>query len=242
MPDNMQPITGEYCRNTKERIVFQPESVEEAQFVVDQLHRLGFRYYKEEYARQLDTATSGCVYLDTDKTIMVSGARRDDGILCSPDQFEQFFIADNNIGDGRIPAEEFTQRHMVFYPKTLAEARGVLAVLKSGGVQIDGSTEGFFQPVTRAAMQGIAVRDGVIRFAPAPDDLRQAEICSAADIGVFARAALSAEQVTMVAVFNDMAARMEQMAQRIARLEDEILPQDIPKTPAGGKPAVRRPR
>jgi hypothetical protein len=157
----------------------------------------------------MDMAAAGSVYLDTDKTIMVSNARRDDGILCVPDQFEQFFIADNQMGTGRIPAEEFSQRHMVFYPKTLTEARGVLAVLKSGGLDIENSADGFNLPVTRAAMQGIAVKDGFIRFAPTPDDLRTAEICSAADIGVFARAALSAEQVTMVAVFNDMAARME---------------------------------
>jgi len=242
MIQNTQPITGDFCRNTKERILFHPESAEEAQFVADQLRRLGFQYYQQAYAQQMDMAVSGSIYLDTDKTIMVSNARRDDGILCSPDQFEQFFIADNQMGTGRIPAEEFSQRHMVFYPKTLTEARGVLAVLKSGGLEIESSGEGFSVPVTRAAMQGVAVKDGVIRFAPTQDDLRCAEICSAADIGVFARAALSAEQVTMVAVFNDMAARMEQMAQRIAQLEQEILPQDIPKTPAGGKPAVRRPR
>lgn len=242
MPDNLQPITGEYCRNVQQPIIFYPESVEEAQFVADQLLRLGFRYYKADYAQHLETAISGCLYLDTDKTIMVSGARRDDGILCSSDQFEQLFLADNNMGGGRIPAEEFSQRHMVFYPKTLTEARGVLAVLKSGGLEIENRAEGFSLPVARAAMQGIAAKDGIIRFAPTQDDLRQAEICSAADIGVFARAALSAEQVTMVAVFNDMAARMEQMAQRLARLEQEVLPQDVPKTPAAGKPAVRRPR
>ncbi|MDP2206722.1 MAG: hypothetical protein Q8K65_10505 [Alphaproteobacteria bacterium] len=243
MVQNVQPITGDYCRNTKDRLIFHPESVEEAQFVAEQFLRLGFRYYSEGYRDQMNVAAAeGSIYLDTDKTIMVTGGRRADGVLCSSDQFEQFFIADNHMGQGRIPAEEFSQRHMVFYPKTLSEARGVLSVLKSGGLEIESSGEGFSVPVTRAAMQGIAVHEGIIRFAPTPDDLRCAEICSAADIGVFARAALSAEQVTMVAVFNDMAARMEQMAQRIAQLEQEILPQDIPKTPAGGKPAVRRPR
>lgn len=239
---NTMPITGDYCRNTKERLIFHPESAEEAQFIADQFRRLGFRYYHEEYAQQMDKAALGSIYLDTDRTIMVTNTRRDDGALCTSDQFEEFFIADNSMGEGRIPAAEFTQRHMVFYPKTLAEARGVLAALKSGGAEIENAEQGFIQPVTRAAMQGLAVKDGMIRFAPTPEDLRHAEICNGADIGVFARAALSAEQVTMVAIFNDMAARMEQMAQRIARLEEEILPQDIPKTPAGGKPAVRRPR
>jgi hypothetical protein len=242
MPDNLQPITGEYCRNASDRLIFHPETEKEAQFIADQLRAFGFDYYSKDFAKQMDLAAQGSLYLDRDKTIMLATKRRYDGILCSSDQLEQFFTGDNTIGEGRIPASQFTQRHMVFYPKTLNEAHGVLGVLKSGGVQIDGNTENFFQSFARAAMQGIAVRDGIIRFVPTRDDLRQAEICSAADIGVFTRAVLSGEQVTMLAVFNDMAARMEQMAQRIARLEQEVLPQNVPKTPAGGKPAVRRPR
>jgi hypothetical protein len=244
MVQNAQPITGDYCRNTKDRLIFHPESVEEAQFIADQFLRLGFRYFSEGYRDQMNVAAAeGSIYLDTDKTIMVTAGRREDGALCSPDQFEQLFLADNQMGAGRIPPEEFLQRHMVFYPKTLTEARGVLGVLKSAGLEIErGEDDLPHMPVTRAALQGIAVRGGVIRFAPTSEDLRTAEICSAADIGVFARAALSAEQATMVAVFNDMAARMEQMAQRIARLEEEVLPQNLPKTPASGKPAVRRPR
>lgn len=244
MNENRLPLTAEYCRSVKERIIFHPESAEEAQFIADQFLRLGFRYYNEGYRDQMNVvAAEGSVYLDTDKTIMVTNSRRTDGLLSTADHFEQFFLADNRIGQGRIPPEEYTRRHMVFYPKTLTEARGVLAVLKSAGAEVERSGSDIpHMPVTRAAMQGIAVRGGVIRFAPTSEDLRTAEICSAADIGVFARGALSAEQATMVAVFNDMAARMEQMAQRLARLESEVLPQDIPKAPASGKPAVRRPR
>jgi len=244
MNENRLPLTADYCRNIKERVIFHPESVEEAQFIAEQFLRLGFRYYNEGYRDQMNIAAAeGSVYLDTDKTIMVTNSRRSDGLLCTADHFEQFFLADNQMGQGRIPPEEFAQRHLVFYPKTLTEARGVLAVLKTAGLEIErGDSDIPHMPVARAAMQGIAVRGGVIRFAPTSEDLRTAEICSAADIGVFARGALSAEQATMVAVFNDMAARMEQMAQRIARLEEEVLPQEIPKTPASGKPAVRRPR
>lgn len=244
MIENRWLLTEKHCRSVKERLIFHPETVEEAQFIADQLLCFGFRYYSDAYPKQLETATRGCIYLDTDKTIMVSSDRRTDGVLCSADHFEDFFILDNQVGGGRIPAGEFARRHMVFYPKTLMEARGVLSVLKGAGLEIEQrGEEGFVLPVARAAMQGIAVRDGIVRFSPSPEDLRRAEICTAADIGVFARGALSAEQATMVAVFNDMAARMEQMAARLARLENEVLPQDIPKSPpAAGKPAMRRPQ
>lgn len=240
MPENRLPLTRDYCHSVSERLVFHPETLEEVEFVAGQLQRLGFRYYSQEYPKQLAQATQGCIYLDTDKTIMVSESRRTDGIICSADHFEEFFILDNQMGRGRIPPEEFGARHMIFYPKTLTEARGVLAVLKAAGIEVERKDDEPFQlPVTRAAMQGICVKQGVVRFSPTPEDLRDAEILGAADIGVFARGALSAEQATMVAIFNDMAGRMAQMTERIARLEKEVLPQDVPKQPGTGKLSLR---
>lgn len=242
MNDNRMPLTHSYCSDTKERLIFHPETAEEAKFIGDQLNAMGFRFYQEEYRQQMAVAAAGCIYLDTDKTIMVTEGRSTDGILCSPDHFEAFYIGEGQRIKGRIPDEEFRQHHMVFYPKTLTEARSIMGVFNQAGLEIEMPEQGFALPVSRAAMQGIAVKDGVVRFAPTPEDLRDAEICTAADIGILARGAMSAEQVTIMAAFNEMAARMEQMSQRLAKLEAEILPRDIPKgNNAATKPAVRRP-
>lgn len=243
MNENRLPLTRSYCTETKERLIFHPETPDEARFIADQLNGLGFRYYKEEYRDQMGLAAAGSIYLDTDKTIMVTESRRTDGFLCNPDHFEAFYIGESQRTKGRIPDDEFRQHHMVFYPKTLTEARAILGVFNAAGLEVEMPEQGFALPVSRAAMQGIAVKEGVVRFAPTLADLRDAEICTAADIGVVARGALSAEQVTIMAAFNEMAARMEQMGARIKRLEEEVLPRDIPKrNNTAVKPAVRRPR
>ncbi len=243
MTENRLPLTRNYCSDTKEKLIFHPETVDEARFIGEQLNGMGFRFYQEEYRNQMALAATGSIYLDTDKTIMVSEARRTDGLLCSPDHFEAFYIGESQRIKGRISDDAFRQHHMVFYPKTLTEARAVLGVFNQAGLETEMPEQGFALPVSRAAMQGIAVKDGVVRFSPTPEDLRDAEICTPADIGVVARGALSAEQAMMMAAFNEMAARMEQMGQRLARLENEILPRDIPKgNNVAAKPAVRRPK
>ncbi len=243
MTENRLPLTRNYCSETKEKLIFHPETADEAKFIGEQLNGMGFRFYKEEYRTQMSVAAAGCIYLDTDKTIMVTDDRRHDGILCSPDHFEAFYMGEGQRIKGRIPDDEFRQHHMVFYPKTLTEARSIMGVFNQAGLEIEMPEQGFALPVSRAAMQGIAVKDGIVRFSPTPEDLRDAEICTAADIGVLARGAMSAEQVTIMAAFNEMAGRMEQMAARLARLEDEILPRDIPKgSSAAAKSVVRRPK
>lgn len=241
MIENRQLLTQSYCKQHKERLIFHPESTDEAAYIATQLLGMGFRYYKSEYRDQLADAVTGAIYLDTDKTIMVSDSRRSDGVICSIDHFEGFFVPEGETTVARIPQEEYRQRHMVFYPKSLAEARAIMGAFSKAGMEFEKDETLGFIPVTRAAMQGVAVKDGVVRFSPTVDDLRHAEICTAADLGVMARGALSAEQVMIMAAFNEMAARMQQMSERIARLEGEILPQDIPKNPAGGKLTPRKP-
>lgn len=244
MMDNRLPLTRAYCRETKERLVFHPDTADEAKFITEQLSGMGFLFYKDEYRERMAVAAAGSIYLDTDKTIMVVDDRRSDGILCSPDHFEAFYIGEGQRIKGRIPDDEFRQRHMVFYPKTLTEARAILGVFNQASLEIEMPEQGFALPVSRAAMQGIAVKEGVVRFSPTQQDLRDAEICTAADIGVLARGALSAEQVMIMAAFNEMAARMEQMGARLAKIEEQILPRDIPKgnKSSAARSAVHRPK
>lgn len=241
MIENRQILTPSYCKDHAQRLVFHPETAEEAGYIASQLLGMGFRYYKSEYRDQLELATTGSIYLDTDKTIMVSESRRTDGVLCSIDHFEGFFVPEGQTIAARIPAEEYRQRHMVFYPKSLTEARAIMSVFSAAGLEFEKDASTGFIPVTRAAMQGVAVKNGIVRFSPSVHDLRHAEICTAADLGVLARGALSAEQVMIMAAFNEMAARMQQMSERIATLEKEILPGDIPKNASNGKLTPRKP-
>jgi hypothetical protein len=150
--------------------------------------------------------------------------------LCSLDNLDRFYIPENAAWqNSRLCAEDVQTKKLVFYPRTGAEARGVLAALISGGAVLAEEEQAAAVLAARAVTQGVLVSSARIRFAPTSADLQGAEICTAADLGVNAVAGLSAEQVTIMAAFNEMAARMEQMAQRLARLESEVLPEKIEK-------------
>lgn len=220
-------LTREYLQATDSKVVFSPSSTEEAEYVAAQLQRLGFRYYKDEYAQQLGNAVAGSLYLDTDKTIMVSSGKAD-GVNATADGFDNFYLSGFDASSARITAQELLQGSFAFYPRSTAEARGLLAALKDAGAALD-SDEGMFRLAGRAVYQGVILQGGRIGFAPAPADLQQARIVSSADVGVGAPVALSPEQATMVASFNEVAARMEQMAARLARIEDEVLPKKLEK-------------
>lgn len=230
MPDPTPHITPELCAGTKQKLVFQPRTVDEAAFIADQLMGMGYRYYKTEYAAQLQIAVQGAIYLDTDHTIMVVPARPSDGIACSVDGFKQFFIPEKPLAeDARLKPEDCLSKTLAFYPRTNNEARSVISALLDAGVKPPSDDASAAMMMTHAIVYGMLVRDGKFTFGPTAQDLLGAEICSAADLGIHATVALSAEQATIMAAFNEMGARMEQMSQRIARLEDAVLPQEISK-------------
>jgi hypothetical protein len=229
---NHTPLTAEFCRNTQERFVFEPQTLHEARFIAQQLQAMGFHYYRDEYAQQLIQSVKGCIYLDTDKTIMVTDSRRDDGLHCSVDDFPHFYIPENiSAAPARLTEEDVAQKTLAFYPRTAAEARGIYAALVLRGARTEEDAPNASVFTAMSVTQGMFVKNGIIRYAPRAADLVGAEICTAADLGFNSASALSAEQITLMAAFNEMTARMQQMAARIERLEAEILPQKVDKRP-----------
>jgi hypothetical protein len=222
-------LTPDFCRAAKEKLVFRPESIEEAQFIAHSLQNMGYQYYSADYATKLADALTGSIYLDTDKTIMV-GTSRPSGIACSADGFGQIYMPEGvRISEPRLSPEDCKRRALVFYPRTAAEARGILRVLKENGISFGEKPPSATVMARLAVVQGILLRDGALRFGPAPSDLAGAEICTASDLGVNAAVALSPEQATIMAAFNEMSARMQQMSARIAALEKEVLPESMDK-------------
>lgn len=236
MTDNTPaPLTRDFLQASKDKVVFRPDTLEETEFIAQQLLGMGYRYYKPEYAQQLKQALKGSIYLDTDKTIMVSESLPTGGIVASSDWFE---------GDStpmlHEPSVDVMLGKYVVFPRSMDEARNVIASLKKSGARIDSAEKPAFGFSSRAVRYGLLVKEGVIGFAPSSDDLAGAKIVQASDLGVGQPAHLSAEQSAMHAAFNEMAARMEQMSQRLARLEEEVLPKTLTKGkiagPAGGRP------
>ena len=222
-------LTPEYCKEATNRLIFNPRTLAEAQFIVDQLQGMGFKYYRAEYTDQLKTTLKGSLYLDNDKTIMVSEGKTE-GIACSVDGFKQFFIPEAAPAENpRITLDDCWRKKLAFYPRTNAEARSILTALMKAGVAPPDENVSAASMMTQAIVQGMLVRDGRIGFNPTSQDLMGAEICSAADLGVRPAVNLSVEQATIMAAFNEMGARLEQMSHRIARLEDEILPKELSK-------------
>ncbi|HEX2753773.1 MAG TPA: hypothetical protein VHP34_11840 [Alphaproteobacteria bacterium] len=234
---NRTPLSADFCSRTQERFVFEPETMHEAAFVAQQLQGMGFRYYQPGYADQLDKAVKGCIYLDTDNTIMVSESRRDEGLFCSVDDFPNFYIPENMFAaPARLTETDIANRTLVFYPRTAAEARGIYAALIARGATTAEEDLNATVFTAMAVTQGLFVKNGILAYAPQKEDLIGAEICTAADLGFNSASALSAEQITIMAAFNEMTARMQQMAARIERLEDEILPQKVEKRKSASKP------
>jgi len=226
-------LTREYLQKAPNRVVFQPESLDEAQFIMQQLQGLGFRLYKPEFAQQLQLALKGSLYLDNDKTIMVSESRIT-GIASTADDFE-FDAALSR----KVDIDLARGRYAVF-PRSAMEARLVLAALKNAGAILEEADGGrrVFAPAARAVRQGLLVKDGKITFSPSSGDLMGVKILPASDFGAPpAAGSLPPEHVALHAAFNEMAARMEQMSQRLERLEDAVLPKTIEKKPSLPKPA-----
>ncbi|HYD18758.1 MAG TPA: hypothetical protein VEF76_09800 [Patescibacteria group bacterium] len=220
-------LTREFLQGAGDKLVFEPQTLEEAEFIANQLLRFGFKYYNADYPNQLAQALTGSIYLDTDKTIMVSSGKAQ-GVAVSADGFDTFYMSPFDVAAARIKPQELLAGNFVFFPRSTTEARGLFAALKEAGATLE-AEEGSFKLAGRAVYQGIIVRQGVIDFAPPPDELRTARIATPADLGVTASIALSAEQATMIAVFNEMAARLEQVNARVMRIEDEVLPKSIDK-------------
>lgn len=220
-------LTRDFLQTAKDKVVFVPATIEEAEYVVNQLQRMGYQYYKPEYAQELGKSLSGSIYLDTDKTIMVSTAKAD-GLDASADGFDNFYLSPFNADAARITQQELMTGTFAFFPRSTAEARGLLSALKDAGATVD-SEDGMFKLAGRAVYQGVILKGGDIGFAPSAEVLREARITTAADIGIGAPVTLSPEQATMIAAFNEVTARMEQMSARLEALEGEILPKKIEK-------------
>ena len=227
---NQTPLSADFCHRTEQRFVFEPQTVHEAQFIAQQLMGMGFRYYKSEYASELEKALQGSIYLDTDNTIMVSDDKRDDGLFCTVDDLPNFYIPENIAAvPARLTAEDIAGKTLIFYPRTAAEARGVYAALVARGATTveENPNAAFFTAM--AVTQGLMVKDGLMSYAPQAKDMVGAEICTAADVGFNSASSLSPEQITIMAAFNEMTARMQQMSARIEQLENEVLPQKVDK-------------
>lgn len=221
-------LTREFLQGATQKVVFQPATLEEAEYIGDQLQRLGYRYYQDEYPKQLAMTLKGSMYLDTDKTIMVSDAKAE-GIAATADGFDNFYTSPFDAASARIKPAELMQGVFAFFPRSTTEARGLLSALKEAGATRDGD-EGTFKLAGRAVYQGVILRDGHIGFGASPEDLREARITSASDLGIGAPVVLSPEQATLIAVFNEVTARLEKMNARLERIEDEILPKKIEKS------------
>ena len=61
MNDNRLPLTRNYCSSAKEKLIFHPETIDEAKFVAEQLNWMGFCFYKEEYRDQMAAAATGSI-------------------------------------------------------------------------------------------------------------------------------------------------------------------------------------
>lgn len=223
-------LTRDFLQSLDRKAVFVPSTLEEAEYIATQLQRLGFRYYKDEYAQQLDQTLKGSIYLDNDKTIMVSAAKAE-GLDVSAEGFDNFYLSGFDAAAARITPQELMDGVFAFFPRASAEARGLLAALKDAGAVVDGD-DGMFKLAGRAVYQGLILRGGRIGFAPSREDLHDARIVSAAELGVGVPVTLSPEQATMISAFNEVTARMEQMSARLERLEGEILPKKLEKPKA----------
>ena len=238
MTNNTPAPTRDFLQASKEKVVFEPSTMEEAVYVAQQLQRLGYKYYSEDYPKQLDNALKGSIYLDRDKTIMVTPTKAV-GFQASADGFDNLYMPSSDVTAARIKPEEVMQGVFVFFPRTTVEARGLLVLLKNSGATIDEGDDSTFKLAGRAVYQGLILRDGRIGFAPGAADLREARITTATDLGVGVPVSLSPEQATIMAAFNDLTARLEQMNARLERLEGEILPKSIEKTGLKNLPKPR---
>ena len=224
---NTSPLTREFLSTVQKKVVFEPKSLDEAEYVVQQLQALGFRYYKPEYAAQLADSLKGSVYLDTDRTIMVSTSKAE-GIFANADAF-----ATNAYSSPSRPMS-VDILHGVFavFPRSVGEGRAALIAMTEQGVVLPEGEGGTFAMAARAVYQGLLVKEGRLSFAPAGEDLQKAKILSAAELGLGPALVMSAEQSAANAAFNEMAARMQQMSAQLKRLEDEIIPKPLEKPKA----------
>lgn len=237
---NKTRLTADHMRRTETRFVFEPQDIDEAAFIVKELQGMGFQYYSSEYEQQLENALKGCLYLDTDNTIMVVKSKQEDGLLCAVEDFESFYFSVNSIDiESRLTDQGIATSKLAFFPRTSREARAIYSALEKKGARPEVPEKNLTALIAMTLMQGMIVEKGVIRFVSGKEDLIGAEICTAADVGFNGATTLSTEQITIMAAFNEMAARMEQMTARIARLEDEVLPQKIEKKKPAA-PAISR--
>ena len=189
-------LTREFLAGLSAKQVFRPQSVDEAEYIASQLLGIGFPYYKPDYAAQLQKAVGGSIYLDTDKTIMVSESTPD-GTMRSADEFMVV------LGEPRAFDKTLLEKPLAVFPRSVGEGRGVLINLASAGAIDAEETQNSF-----AKAVGIA-------------------------------GGMTAEQAVVHAAFNEMAARMEQMAARIERLEDAVLPKTLEKKASLPKPGPK---
>jgi len=230
---NQRQLTAKFLAETPNRVIFHPQSLDEAEYIVQQLEAHGYKYYRKEYAEALPQALKGCIYLDTDKTIMVREDRIE-GLLANADQFllTRFDLPSRQV------ALDLRGASFVLYPRSVAEGRRMVLALQEAGAAVPEDGAGSFAIAARAVYQGLIVKDGVLGFAPTREELQAAKVLTAADLGLGVAATMSPEQSALHAAFNEMAARMERMAAQLERLENEIVPKTLDKPAA---PKLKKP-
>lgn len=230
---NTSQLTQAFLTETPSRVVFRPQSLDEAEYIAQQLQAHGFQYYQKEFAGQLALTLKGSLYLDTDKTIMVR-ADRIEGLLANADQFllTRFDLPSRQV--------ELDLRGASFalFPRSVAEGRRMAIALQEAGAAVPEDGSGSFAIAARAVYQGMIVKDGVLGFAPTREELQAAKVLTAADLGLGVAATMSPEQSALHAAFNEMAARMERMSAQLERLENEIVPKTLDKPAA---PKLKKP-
>jgi hypothetical protein len=231
-------LTAQYCKDALHKLVFHPANLLEATFVAAQLQDLGFKYWREESAKNLANAVTGSIYLDTDKTIMIGTDRKPEGQVCSVASLAGYAEATGKDAvDLGLTREDCHSRTLVFYPRNFSEAFRALSVLTDFGVKPRDEAAGLAPFIARATGQGLVVREGIMSLGPTSADLPYAKILTAADFGLLPIAP-QPDNNTLLSAFNEMSARMAQVVARLGALEAEILPKTVekpkPKLPGQG--------
>jgi hypothetical protein len=248
-------LTAEFCRGTKHRIVFRPENVGEAALIARQMRDLGFRFYNHDHASNLHGAVSGCMYLDNDKTLMVTNGRGVDGIVCGLGHFGRIFEREGAAAGALLTAEDVATRALVFYPRGFAEAFRAVSVLAKLGAAPGADDASLANLTLHGVNHGLVVRGGRLSAGPVAEDLAVARICAMGDFGMPSRPdTAEPDNNALLALFNDMSARMKKIetqlegvsgrmdgiearldnvSGRMETLEREIMPRTIEKSKPG---------
>jgi hypothetical protein len=225
-------LTAEYCKSFKQRIAFRTGSLEEAAFVARQLQNLGFRFYSD-HANKLQVAVGGCVYLDGDKTIMVSSELVPSAKVFSLDNFSGIFAQDGAAKGARLTAEDVKTRKLVFYPHSFSESYRAVSVLAALGAAPGLGNASLAALTAHGVNYGLVVQKGQLSAGPVAEDLEGARICTMGDFGMPLTTEIAQpDNRALLSAFNEVSAQLRKMEARLAAVEEQLKPDTIDKSTA----------